>query len=503
MRLADAHRLRGASAVLVGLAFALLGTAPASAQWIPCLGDATTPNQPWTAPDLPTIPELISKDGKLRGTVLLTDEQQRLTFKVPPGAAPSDSNTIRCAPQYVRVWKGVGATPAPPASTGPYPDPMPGPTLRARVGDLVQLTFLNQINPANFGNSIDRGDRATGSGCDETSVYPGKTGDTFPDCFHGSSTANIHFHGTHTNPRSTGDNVFLEIRPSLRRGGQPVVTEASVRRAFDAFFDQCEKQLGTSVLSQWPRVWNDLPAAYRQLQQQQLTQYDKTPGIKKLWPVNAAQIERGDWPQYYIGAYPYCFRLPQFTGPFPPPAPPAATHHGGGPLRGEAPRALQMGQAPGTHWYHAHKHGSTAINVANGMTGVFVIEGGYDDALNDFYGKGWTRTQPVLVINQIGVTPNLERGGGGRTDKGAEFLGERPDPSGDDDGAGRGEALAHRQHLRPRRRVLHRHLRGGHPGPVLRGGRRLSVEADGPGRRAAEERELPGEPESHPHHDGG
>jgi FtsP/CotA-like multicopper oxidase with cupredoxin domain len=421
MRLADAHRLRWCSAVLVGLALVLLGSAPVFAQWIPCLGDATTPNQPWTAPDLPTIPELISKDGKLRGTVLLADEQQRLTFKVPPGAAPSDSNTIRCAPQYVRVWKGVGATPAPPARTGPYPDPMPGPTLRARVGDLVQLTFLNQINPANFGDSIDRGDRATGSGCDETSVYPGKTGDTFPDCFHGSSTANIHFHGTHTNPRSTGDNVFLEIRPSLRRGGQPVVTEASVRRAFDAFFDQCEKQLGTSVLSQWPRVWSDLPAAYRQLQQQQLTQYDRTPGVKKLWPVNAAQIERGDWPQYYIGAYPYCFRLPHFTGPFPPPAPAAATHHGGGPLRGDAPRALQMGQAPGTHWYHAHKHGSTAINVANGMTGVFVIEGGYDDALNDFYGKGWTRTQPVLVINQIGVTPNLERGGGGRTDKGPNF----------------------------------------------------------------------------------
>ena len=38
-----------------------------------------------------------------------------------------------------------------------------------------------------------------------------------------------------------------------------------------------------------------------------------------------------------------------------------------------------MGQSPGTHWYHAHKHGSTAINVANGMTGAFIIEGDYDD----------------------------------------------------------------------------------------------------------------------------
>ena len=48
-----------------------------------------------------------------------------------------------------------------------------------------------------------------------------------------------------------------------------------------------------------------------------------------------------------------------------------------------------MGQAPGTHWYHAHKHGSTAINVANGMTGAFIIEGKYDDDLNAAY-AGYT-----------------------------------------------------------------------------------------------------------------
>ena len=71
-----------------------------------------------------------------------------------------------------------------------------------------------------------------------------------------------------------------------------------------------------------------------------------------------------------------------------------------------------MGQLPGTHWYHAHKHGSTAINVANGMTGAFIIEGKYDTDLNDAYrlfsGKGgqedaWNASaQPVLVLNQLG-----------------------------------------------------------------------------------------------------
>src|SRR6185437_6290348 len=76
-------------------------------------------------------------------------------------------------------------------------------------------------------------------------------------------------------------------------------------------------------------------------------------------------------------------------------------------------RTLQMGQAPGTHWYHAHKHGSTTIDVENGMTGVFIIEGAYDDALNSFYGQGWTRTQPVLVINQLGVSPTVTGGSAG------------------------------------------------------------------------------------------
>jgi FtsP/CotA-like multicopper oxidase with cupredoxin domain len=413
-------------------AAALLPALPASAQWIPC------PAQQ----DLVKIPELVSqeKDKVLRGTVLLTDEQQRLTFRQPPAKKPGEAGaTTRCAPQYVRVFRGIGAVPPPPASAGPYADPLPGPTLRARVGDLVELTFLNQINPSNFGNSIDRGDQATGSGCDESSNgYPSKFpkgGDTFPNCFHGSSTANIHFHGTHTNPGSTGDNVFIEVRPSPRAGGKPEVTEATAKQWFDEFFERCKATLlPADPLRQWPRTWSDLPASYTADQKKLITKYDETPGVKPLWPVNEAQLEERAWPQYYVGAYPYCFRLPEYTATtWPPPAPaPAADHaaaagtHAGGAgtaeVAGAEPaRALMMGQAPGTHWYHAHKHGSTAIDVSNGMTGAFIIEGKYDDELNDFYGKGWARTQPVMVINQVGVTPNLERNGPGRTDAGEDF----------------------------------------------------------------------------------
>jgi FtsP/CotA-like multicopper oxidase with cupredoxin domain len=438
----------------IAAAAVLLQALPARAQWIPCPGQQ----------DLVKVPEIVSQDGILRGTILLSDEQQRLAFKQPPTKMPGEAGaTTRCAPQYVRVFRGIGAVPPPPAKAGPYPDPLPGPTLRARVGDLVELTFLNQINPANFGNSIDRGDSATGTGCDESSNgYPGTIpspgnvppgGDTFPNCFHGSSTANVHFHGTHTNPGSTGDNVFVEVRPSLRVDGKPVVTEASVRTSFDEFFAHCKATLlPADPLRQWPQTWSDLPASYTAKQEELLREYDETPGIKKLWPVDEAQLKQGAWPQYYLGAYPYCFRLPEYSETaWPPPrsAPAAAHHpmdamaaapgtpatHTGGPgtaaelVDTEQPRPLMMGQAPGTHWYHAHKHGSTAIDVSNGMTGAFIIEGKYDDELNKFYGAGWTRSQPVMVINQIGVTPNLERRTAGRTDAGENFsINGRLDP---------------------------------------------------------------------------
>jgi FtsP/CotA-like multicopper oxidase with cupredoxin domain len=34
---------------------------------------------------------------------------------------------------------------------------------------------------------------------------------------------------------------------------------------------------------------------------------------------------------------------------------------------------------PGTHWYHAHKHGATAMHLASGMAGALIIEGGLDE----------------------------------------------------------------------------------------------------------------------------
>jgi FtsP/CotA-like multicopper oxidase with cupredoxin domain len=366
------------------------------------------------------IPEIASKDHKLVGTMLLADEQQRINF------------ATGCALQYVRYFRGINAvappvmpgTPAalPPPPRGSYIDPMPGPTLRARVGDLVQLTFLNQIDPNHYGDSIDRGENA--GACDATSGspgYPQSANDTYPDCFHGSSTGNIHFHGTHANPTSTGDNVFIQVRPSPRQGGQPTVTEKTVEDSFNKFFAECEKQLKSNVLSEWPYKWGDLPTAWTQDQTTLLSAYDNgttpysppaKPAAQQLWPPDQTAISEGLWPQYYIGAFPYCFQLPDYTATVWPPQPaPGHTE-----MSRTPPRVLQMGQAPGTHWYHAHKHGSTTLNVENGMTGAFIIEGKYDDDLNKFYGTpevpDWAHRQPVLVINQIGVSTNLLGGSG-------------------------------------------------------------------------------------------
>src|SRR5882757_6697501 len=201
---------------------------PQSPQYIQC----PTPGQPLTQ-----IPELVARDGKLRGTILLNNGVNRLYL----GA----TDPTQCLPQDVRQFRGVNAvlpayqgaippgfpgymppTPAPPSQAL---DPVPGPTLRAKVGDIVQLTFLNQIGTGPYWDSIDRGEK--GQGCDESTGgqrYPGL--DAFPDCFHGSSTGNIHFHGTHTNPSSTGDNVLVEVRPQLRDKGNlipdPVIVPA-------------------------------------------------------------------------------------------------------------------------------------------------------------------------------------------------------------------------------------------------------------------------------------
>ncbi len=397
---------------LLGLAFALIAQIGlANAQFVDC------PPTLDVGQKAGGIPEIVSDGaGRLRGSIVLRNAQESM-----PSATAG-----KCLPQLMRFYQKQE-----PSGT-PDPDvvlpPMPGPTLRAILGDVVELTFVNQINVLDYAGSIDQAEEGKTTGCDRSSTgYPVLpslanpiVADVMPDCFHGSSTGNLHFHGTHTNPNSSGDNVFIGVRPSPRASpapGQPsvpLINDTTYKPQFDDLFAQCEQRLQANNRSQWPFNWTqDMPASwasYANTQKALLLAYDNgtapfsgppKPINQQLWPVNAAQIAANQWPQYYMGASPYCFLLPKFPG--------------------KATPALRMGQAPGTHWYHAHKHGSTALNVSNGMAGAFLIESpDYDGVLTAQYGSsldksmlfGWTRRQPTLVVNQLGTTPNLMRGTG-------------------------------------------------------------------------------------------
>jgi len=253
------------------------------------------------------------------------------------------------------------------------------------------------------GGSIDRLETGDPLGCDEAvgsetdpstgkaiKIYPEGAGDRSPDCFHGSSTANLHFHGTHVTPDGLGDNVLLQLRPN------PQVTEDLVRGHFAEIFTRAE--LGLSLAH-----WDDLPQDWRTFQLDLLKRYDDTavwqgnrgtpedpalPPNRRLLPHAEALIRNGYWPQYQVGAYPFSFKLTEYFA--------------------DAqckPTRYAMGQCPGTHWYHAHKHGSTAINVLNGMAGVFVIEGDYDDALGKIY-PNLKQTEKVLIVENFSDSVN-------------------------------------------------------------------------------------------------
>lgn len=342
---------------------------------------------PLAGQGLLTVPEIKSEGGRLKALLLLSDNSTRVMWDT--------GTTPRCATQPMRYFHGRSLLkPGPEDPLFSKSDPIPGPTFRAKVGDWIEIQFENLINTQHFINSLDRGDTGQTDGCDITFAGSGGksknlNGDTMPNCLHGSSTVNVHFHGTHTTPNTTGDNVLLFIRPA-----QGPLTPAG-QTAINDFYTACEK-------TGPPTYWTDMPTPWQGLQRQLITNYDNSAPYKgqsppkggppvlpqnmQLSPVNKKEIDNRLWPQYQMGFFPYCFKVPAYD-----------------------PAKVKMGQAPGTHWYHAHKHGSTALNVANGMTGAFIIEGKYDDDLNKYYksNPNWKFQEQVLVIQQLTTVLNL------------------------------------------------------------------------------------------------
>lgn len=65
-------------------------------------------------------------------------------------------------------------------------------------------------------------------------------------------------------------------------------------------------------------------------------------------------------------------------------------------------------QSPGTHWYHPHKHGSTALQVSSGLAGAIVIEGDYD-----IKGVNEDAQDFVFVIQHVKEDVNFPAGSDG------------------------------------------------------------------------------------------
>jgi FtsP/CotA-like multicopper oxidase with cupredoxin domain len=274
------------------------------------LGAAAPPDCSKAGDAFVPVLEFVSKNGKLAARMTVKATEKSIATIAGQG--------YQCRPMKVRYYEGedlnnpAGKWPVNPVLPGP------GPTLRMRVGDQVQIRLHNAINPAVFGKTTSN-DMA----CNVASVfdpagapkplYPGT--DTAPSCLHGDNLTNLHYHGTHVTPDGHGDNVMVDVHP-----------------------------IG--------------------------------PKFKKG--------------ETYLN---------DFTIPLPPPSSNSTDHS----------QPFKMGQAPGTHWYHAHKHGSVALQLLNGMAGAMVIEGEFDDQLEALM-PGLRKTEKVLVIQQIGDNIEIQPG---------------------------------------------------------------------------------------------
>jgi FtsP/CotA-like multicopper oxidase with cupredoxin domain len=293
--------------------------------------------------------------------------------------------------QPLRAFRGWDpASPAPPVRTSIGP----GPTLRARIGDKVEITVQNKIDDSLFAYTFDTNSKPglSSFGCDVSgngTLYPSQ--DKFPNCFHGSSTANIHFHGTHTSPDGTGDNVLVQILPDPKQ------------QDWNKFFEQ--EVFNKPV----PLMWHNMPAAYQNQQKSLMATHDtqaaaaakknNLPAPEALSPKNAELIAAHQWPEYILGGFPNYFELPD----------------AGAPNYAQPGQKYKAGQAPGTHWYHAHKHGSTSLHMLNGLAGAFVIESiaadGYDQHIRKSFGWGdsYGDHEKILIFQQFDPNQNLER----------------------------------------------------------------------------------------------
>ena len=186
---------------------------------------------------LRTLPEL-----KASGGVLSTTFSVELKQQCVPVQDTSGNWLYQSVPLRTYVY---------PNSSGQQAWGYPGPTLRIRKqeegkpGDRLKILLVNKLAP----DTTPHGqcdDACAGTGTDCSTINPLPTGaecaaaaapptakilpgcccvvnknQTWPECFHGDNSTNLHFHGTHVSPQPPQDYVLLELRPALPAGTQP------------------------------------------------------------------------------------------------------------------------------------------------------------------------------------------------------------------------------------------------------------------------------------------
>lgn len=331
--------------------------------------------------DLLPVGEIKSINGFLRGIIDTQYELRKLIEYSGTSAAPA----YKCREHPLRAYhgyQGFGEMKKPVTRVG---EAYPGPTLRARVGETVQLIFLNRIDPQKFPQTSVT---SVKDKCDTAFVvtggkrYPGTT-EVFPNCFHASNTTNLHFHGTHVTPGTFGDNVLIGVLPNPKIDVAAAV--AACKKIFDAPGHPEHGSSGKVLQNVATRMMKSMLEGAEKSGNTQLAEQ-----IRAAIDANRQDIAGGEWPQYWPGFYVHHFQLPIASG-----------------VPGKFP---VMGQSPGTHWYHCHQHGSTTMQILNGMAGLFIITGDYDDKLLALGGGSAAKPkikEQVMIFQLFSEQPNL------------------------------------------------------------------------------------------------
>ena len=313
---------------------------------------AQTPTCPMPFQQELTAPGEIKSDADhvLRGTIDVREETRGF---VDYQTGPKTYTCIKPLLRSYHGYKGFSLDPKNRVTVTGYASP--GPTLRAAVGDKVQLILFNHIDITQFAVTSVTGHGFFGEDCDSSmsastgkQKYPARSDtnpEDFPNCYHASNTANIHYHGTHVSPDGFGDNVLVSVLPNKN-----LDNAGALRLLADSFTrPDMTARLQAAAASGLEAMRTTAAAESNAVLTKQLDQ---------VIAANSQARMHGLWPQYWPGWYPTSFTLPVDPGKLP-----------------------SMGQSPGTHWYHSHQHGSTSVQLLGGMSGLFIITGDYDDKI--------------------------------------------------------------------------------------------------------------------------